>query len=96
MRALCIRSDFLAIPPSVKRCGIAFFIEKICRFILIIFFFRNKFHTEFDTIKKIASEGSCVIVGRCADYALNDYQNCLHVFIHADEASKIKLETMQL
>lgn len=48
------------------------------------------FLAQFDTIKKIASEGPCVIVGRCADYALNDYQNCLHVFIHADEASKIK------
>ena len=48
------------------------------------------FLAQFDTIKKIASEGPCVIVGRCADYALSEYQNCLHVFIHADEKSKIK------
>lgn len=48
------------------------------------------FLAQFDTIKKIASEGPCVIVGRCADYALSDYQNCLHIFIHADEKSKIK------
>ncbi|MCM1263075.1 MAG: cytidylate kinase-like family protein [Butyrivibrio sp.] len=48
------------------------------------------FLAQFDTIKKIASEGPCVIVGRCADYALNEYKNCLHVFIHADEQSKIK------
>ena len=31
------------------------------------------FLAQFDTIKKIADEGGCVIVGRCADYALNDY-----------------------
>ncbi len=48
------------------------------------------FLAQFDTIKKIASEGPCVIVGRCADYALHDFQNCLHIFIHADEKSKIK------
>lgn len=48
------------------------------------------FLAQFDTIKKIASEGPCVIVGRCADYALHDYQNCLHVFIHGDEKCKAK------
>ena len=48
------------------------------------------FLAQFDTIKKIADEGPCVIVGRCADYALSEYKNCLHVFIHADEKSKIK------
>ncbi|MBQ9437302.1 MAG: cytidylate kinase-like family protein, partial [Lachnospiraceae bacterium] len=31
----------------------------------------------------------CVIVGRCADYALEDYPNCLKIFIHADEAHKL-------
>ena len=30
------------------------------------------FLAQFDTIKKIADEGPCVIVGRCADYALAD------------------------
>lgn len=48
------------------------------------------FLAQFDTIKKIADEGPCVIVGRCADYALSEYKNCLHIFIHADEKSKIK------
>ena len=48
------------------------------------------FLAQFDTIKKIANEGPCGIVGRCADYALSEYPNCLHVFIHADEKSKIK------
>lgn len=48
------------------------------------------FLAQFDTIKKIAGEGACVIVGRCADYALADYENCVHIFIHADEEHRIK------
>ena len=34
-------------------------------------------------IKKVAEEGGCVIVGRCADYVLHDFPGCLHIFIHA-------------
>ena len=48
------------------------------------------FLAQFDTIKKIAEEGPCVIVGRCADYALSDFDNVLNIFIHADEDFKIK------
>jgi cytidylate kinase len=32
----------------------------------------------------------CVIVGRCADYILNDNPNCLRVFIHADKEIRAK------
>lgn len=48
------------------------------------------FLAQFDTIKKIASEGPCVIVGRCADYALSDFENSMHLFIYADEETRIK------
>lgn len=48
------------------------------------------FLAQFDTIKNIASEGPCVIVGRCADYALADFKNVLNLFIYADEECKIK------
>ena len=48
------------------------------------------FLAQFDTIKKIAQEGPCVIVGRCADYALSDFTNSLHLFIYADEDARIK------
>ena len=41
-------------------------------------------------IEEIAQEGSCVIVGRCADYILREYEDCLHVFIHADMKSRAK------
>lgn len=48
------------------------------------------FLAQFDTIKKMASEGPCVIVGRCADYALSDYENCIHLFIYGEEKVKVK------
>lgn len=48
------------------------------------------FLAQFDTIKKIAEEGPCVIVGRCADYALSDYKNVIHLFIYADEETKVE------
>lgn len=35
-------------------------------------------------ILKLAEEGSCVIVGRCADHILRGKADCLNVFIHAD------------
>ena len=47
------------------------------------------FLAQFDTIKKIADEGGCVIVGRCADYALADDSNTVTVFITGNEADKI-------
>lgn len=42
------------------------------------------FLAQFDAIKKLAGQGPCVMVGRCADYALADMKNCFSVFIHAD------------
>ena len=48
------------------------------------------FLAQFDTIKKVAEEGPCVIVGRCADYALDGRDNVINLFIYADEDFKIK------
>ena len=48
------------------------------------------FLAQFDAIKKIADEGPCILVGRCADYALESYPNVVSVFIHADMQSRIK------
>ena len=45
----------------------------------------------FETIKKIAERESCVIVGRCADYALADHPDCINTFIKADMSSRIKM-----
>lgn len=48
------------------------------------------FLAQFETIKKIAEEESCVMVGRCADYALSDYPGLLSIFIHADLDKRIR------
>ena len=48
------------------------------------------FLAQFDAIKKIANEGPCVMVGRCADYALEDYKNVINVFIYADMDQRIR------
>ena len=37
----------------------------------------------FDTVRHVAENGPCVIIGRCADYALADNPNRLSLFIHA-------------
>ena len=48
------------------------------------------FLAQFDTIRRIAGEGPCVIVGRCADYVLRDHENVLNVFIKADREDRIR------
>ncbi|MGC4019622.1 MAG: cytidylate kinase-like family protein [Muricomes sp.] len=48
------------------------------------------FLAQFDAIKKIADEGPCILVGRCADYALESYDNVVSVFIHADLETRIR------
>lgn len=48
------------------------------------------FLAQFDAIKKIADEGPCILVGRCADYALESYKNVVSVFIHADLEARIR------
>ena len=48
------------------------------------------FLAQFDAIKSLAEQESCVIVGRCADYALADKPNVVNVFIRADLEDRIK------
>ena len=48
------------------------------------------FKAQFDTIRRIAEEGSCVIVGRCSDYILRNYPEASHIFIYAEEEDKVR------
>lgn len=49
------------------------------------------FMAQFDSIQKLADQGeSCVIVGRCADYALAKREQAIHVFIRADIKDRVK------
>ena len=42
------------------------------------------FILQSDLIKQAAEQGSCVIVGRCADYILSDHPSCVHIFLRAE------------
>ena len=48
------------------------------------------FLAQFDAITKLANEGDCVIVGRCADYVLKDLPNVTHVFLYASLEKRIE------
>ena len=43
------------------------------------------FEAQAKAIRKIASEESCVIIGRCGFYIFRDHPNALKIFIHADD-----------
>ena len=54
------------------------------------------FQFQSDAIRKAAAEGSCVFLGRCADYVLRDFDNVVNIFItasidfRAELVSKVK------
>lgn len=43
------------------------------------------FLAESKAILEIAQKGSCVIIGRCADYILKENQNVFKIFLYSDE-----------
>lgn len=55
-----------------------------------LFDFYNKplneklFEVQRNIIREIGEKGKCVIVGRNANTILKEFDNCLHVFLHAD------------
>ena len=48
------------------------------------------FLAQFEAIQTVAKESSCVIVGRCADYALREFNNCVNIFVYADLPHRIR------
>jgi len=48
------------------------------------------FLIQSDVIKQVAGKGDCVIVGRCADYALKNSANCISIFLRAPLEDRIK------
>lgn len=44
----------------------------------------------FNTIRQLAAQGPCVIIGRCADYALAENPNRLSLFIHAPLQDRVR------
>lgn len=48
------------------------------------------FQFQSDAIIKAAQEGSCVFVGRCADYVLRDIPNTVNIFITASMSYRVE------
>ncbi len=48
------------------------------------------FLTQSKVIRGVAEEGPCVIVGRCADYVLENNPNVVNVFIHSSMPNRVK------
>lgn len=47
------------------------------------------FKFQSDAIKRAAEEGSCVFVGRCADYILREAENVVSIFVTANMEERI-------
>jgi cytidylate kinase len=43
----------------------------------------NLFNYQAKIIKELANTETCIIIGRCADFVLKDYENVVRVFVHA-------------
>ena len=50
----------------------------------------NLFSYQAEIIKELAGKGSCIIIGRCADFILRDHENVIKTFIWADKSTCIK------
>ena len=47
------------------------------------------FKIQSDVIRHLASQQSCLFVGRCADYILRDHPRCVNIFISAPAQARI-------
>jgi len=48
------------------------------------------FAAQNKVIRHLAEQGSCIFIGRCADYVLRDFPNCVNVFLMGDLESRAK------
>lgn len=48
------------------------------------------FLAQSDVIRKVAEEGACVIVGRCADYVLGEREDVFNIFVRASMDFRLK------
>lgn len=48
------------------------------------------FECQQQVIREFGEKGNCVIIGRNGNHVLKEFDNCLHVFIHADPHWRLK------
>ena len=46
------------------------------------------FKIQSDIIRDLAEKESCIFIGRCADYILRDFPNCMKIFVSATEQDR--------
>ncbi len=73
--------SFLHLPYSNNTVGDSFYQNNFSQ--------EGLFKFQSDAIRKEASQGSCVFMGRCADYVLRDFPNVVSVFITASMDARI-------
>ena len=74
--------SFLQLPFSIIHNGANFYQNTFSQ--------EGLFKFQSDAIRKAASEGSCVFLGRCADYVLRDFPNVVNVFVTASIDFRIR------
>lgn len=50
----------------------------------------NLFFIQAEIIKTLAETQSCIIIGKCADYILKDYDNVISIYIEAPRAACVE------
>lgn len=48
------------------------------------------FNVQTNIIRDFATKGSCIIVGRCANYILKDHAHCLNIYVYAPYEVRLK------
>ncbi len=68
----------------------AFYMRKRNPFSMGFYSFEDEvFAVQRNIIRDIASHKSCIIVGRCADSILRDFENCLNIYIYAPYQARL-------
>ena len=54
------------------------------------FYSEKAIDAQAKVIRKAADAGDCILFGRCSDYFLREYQNCINIFLYAPLEERIK------
>ncbi len=54
------------------------------------------FETQKNIIQFLAEKESCIIVGRCSDFVLQDMENAMHIYIYAPFEARVRNSVEQL
>lgn len=73
----CYQANMLAYPDFISGSSYIYSLNE------------DVFRKQTKIIRELAGKGSCVIVGRCADYILRENPECINVFICAEKKDRV-------